>query len=99
MAFVQERIIVLSARSSHSNQLFIRAEVLILITARAYHGFCTRAYHVCLVCVSPCLQYQVGESCAYENASRTPRDTRKSMEVYVIRGERRQETAQGAFGI
>ena len=39
----------------------------------------------------------MGESCAYENASRTPRDTRNSMEVHLARGAKRQETAQGAF--
>ena len=39
----------------------------------------------------PCLEYQVGESCAYENASRTPRDTRNSMQVHLVRGAKRQE--------
>ena len=52
---------------------------------------------VCLVCYPLCLQYQVGESCAYENASRTPRDTRNFMEVHLVRGAKRQETAQGAL--
>ena len=47
----------------------------------------------------PFLQYQVGESCAYENASRTLRDTRNSMEVHLVRGARHQETAQRALGI
>ena len=54
---------------------------------------------VCLVCSPLCLQYQVGESCAYENASRTPRDTRNSMQVHLLRGAKRQETAQSARGI
>ena len=54
---------------------------------------------VCLVCSPLCLQYQVGESCAYENTSRTPRDTRNFMEVHLVRGAKRQETAQGALGI
>ena len=54
---------------------------------------------VCLVCSPLCLQYQVGESCAYVNASRTPRDTRNSMQAHLIRGVKRQETAQGALGI
>ena len=36
----------------------------------------SRSQCVCLVCSPLCLQYQVGESCAYVNASRTPRDTR-----------------------
>ena len=89
--FVLERIIILSARLSHSNSQAMPWQPERIM---ADANVC-----VCLVCSSPCLQYQVGESCAYENASRTPRDTRKSMEVYVIRGERRQETAQGAFGI
>ena len=53
---------------------------------------------VCLVCSPLCLQYHVGESCAYENASRTPRDTRNFMEVHLVRGAKRQETAQGALG-
>ena len=52
---------------------------------------------VCLVCSPLCLQCQVGESCAYKNASRTPSDTRNSMEVHLARGAKRQETAQGAF--
>ena len=54
---------------------------------------------VCLVCSPLCLQYQVGESCAYVNTSRTPRDTRNSMQVHLVRGAERQETAQGALGI
>ena len=54
---------------------------------------------VCLVCSPLCLQYQVGESCAYVNTSRTPRDTRNSMQVHLVRGAKRQETAQSARGI
>ena len=42
---VSQLVSLLSARSSHSNKLFMRAEVLIIMTARAYPGFFTRAYH------------------------------------------------------
>ena len=59
----------------------------------------SRSQCVCLVCSPLCLQYQVGESCAYVNASRTPRDTHNSMQVHLVRGAKRQETAQGALGI
>ena len=76
----------------------MRAEVLILMGAEVLMCVCV-CVCVCLVCSPLCLQYQVGESCAYVNASRTPRDTRNSMEVHLVRGAKRQETVQDALGI
>ena len=67
-----------------------------LTESRSYTGC---VWCVCLVCSPLCLQYQVGESCAYVNTSRTSRDTRNCMQVHLVRGEERQETAQGALGI
>ena len=75
------------------------AEVLILMGAEVFILMGAEVCLVCLVCSPLCLQYQVGESCAYVNTSRTPRDTRNSMEVHLVRGAKRQETAQGALGI
>ena len=70
--------------------ILMGAEVLILMK----EDMC-----VCLVCSPLCLQYQVEESCAYVNTSRTPRDTRNFMQVHLVRGAKPQETAQSARGI